>query len=570
MNILSAMSNKRLNFDLSVLFLASIIIVLPIFIWGVPNGSDTTQHYQFAITFFDSIQNGNFYPSWASNTNHGFGDVGIRFYPPFAYYVMVGFRFLSGNWYDASVLAFLFWFFLGGVGMYFWCREWFGANASLAAGIVFIYMPYHANEIYNSFMYAEFAATSILPFCFLFVTRICRAGKTNDVIGLAFFYSLLILTHLPLTVIGSVSLLIYSVCSLKKENLFSGLLKLSSAVFLGVLASSFYWSRMVTELNFVRHTTEEFAINVYDFHGNFLCPFFNSLLFGVDYGSYEYDDILLLITAVICLPCVAVFYYWSREKNEGKLLNVAVLLTFAVFISTPLSLGIWENFPVLQKVQFPWRWLAIISMTGTVFIAACFDSLIDLYHTKRRPITLITCGLITVGIIFTFTRLLSAPLQMPRQEFAEQTKYLLNSGSFICWLPVWAKSEALKLRQKVSVEDRSAQVINWQPMEREIIFSAGKPADARIAAFYYPHWKAAVNNQMTELQVADDGTMLVPLPPEQASVKIWFQEPLPVIIASYISLFIWLTLGIAGLFFAGKRLISVSSSNSKIKLEFLK
>jgi hypothetical protein len=570
MNGLFPTNFKRLNFDLSVLFFASVIIVLPIFIWGVPNGSDTTQHYQFALTFFDSIQNGNFYPSWASTTNRGFGDVGIRFYPPVAYYVMVGFRFLSGNWYDASALAFLFWFFLGGVGMYFWCREWFGESASLAAGIVFIFMPYHANQIYNSFMYAEFAATSILPFCFLFVTRIFRADKITDVIGLAFFYSMLVLTHLPLTVIGSISLLIYSLSSLKKENFFSTLLKLSSAVFLGLLASSFYWSRMVTELDFVKHTTKEFTINVYDFHGNFLCPFFNSLLFGVDYGSYEYGDILLLMTAVICLPCVGVFYFWSKEKTDRKLFSVVVLMVFALFISTPLSLGIWENFSALQKVQFPWRWLAIISMTGTVFVAACFDGLVDLYHTKRRPITLLTCGLITVGIIFTFTRLLSAPLQMPRQDFAEQTKYLLNSGSFTCWLPIWAKNEVDRLGQKVRVENRSAQVTDWQPTQREIMFSAGNPTDARIATFYYPHWKATVNGQLTELRLADDGTMLVPLPPEQANVKIWFQEPLQVRLASYLSLFMWLVFGIAGLFFVGKRLISAFSANTKINLETLK
>lgn len=548
MNNFSPANFKRLYFDLCVLFLVSAIIVLPVFVWGVPNGADTSQHYQFARTFFDSIQNGNFYPSWASTTNHGFGDVGIRFYPPFAYYVMVGFRYLSGNWYDASVLSFLFWFFLGGVGMYFWCREWFGENASLAAGIIYIFMPYHVNQLYNAFMYGEFAGSAILPFCFLFVTRICRNGKFIDVIGLAFFYALLVLTHIPLTILGSISLLIYSMASLRKKDFFPHLLRLATAVFLGLLASSFYWLRMVTELDFVKHASAEFTSNLYDFHTNFIFSSLHTLLLNSNTFSSLHCDLLLLITLGIITPSVVIFYLWSKDKNNQKLFNVAIVLIFSIFIATPYSNFVWENLPVLQKVQFPWRWLAVVSMTSAVFVAAGFDILIGLFSTKKRPVALLTCGLFAAGIIFTLMGVVNHSLQMPRQDFTEQTKNLLNSGSFNCWLPVWSKSEAIQSRQKVLAEDRSAQIIVWQPIEREIVFVAGKPTDARIATFYYPHWTATVNGQPTELKRDENGTMLVPLPAEAADVKIWFQEPIYVRAASYISILTWVILSIIGLF----------------------
>ena len=539
---------KRKYLNLGILFLTSVTIVTPIIFYGIPSGSDTPQHYQFAITFFNSLQAGNLYPGWADATNSGYGDVGIRFYPPLAYYVMVGFRYLAGSWYDASILTFTFWFFLSGIGMYYWCREWFSENASLAAAVVYIFMPYHANQIYNASTYAEFAASSILPFCFLFVTRVCRSGKIIDVIGLAVFYSFLVLTHLPLTVIGSIGLLIYSVFSLEKSKLFSTLLKLSSAVFLGVLASSFYWIKMVSELDFVKHTTTKFTANEYDFHSNFLCSFLYGLFSEEHFRSSWFCDSMLLVSAGVFVPCAIIFYKFSKEISQQKLFNVSILLIFSIFIATPLSVVVWENCSLLEKIQFPWRWLAITSMTGAFFVAAGYNGLLNLFLTKARPIVLLTVGLIAICIAFTFGKVIRQSNQMPREDFALQTKYLVNARSYECWWTTWSNKEGLNSLQKVAVNDRSAQIVAWKQGEREIIFSEGIPAVARIATFYYPHWQATVNGQPTKLGLDENGVILLPLPTGTANVHIWFQEPDSTLIFSYISLCSWLIMLSTALF----------------------
>src|SRR5262249_16245863 len=159
------------------------LITLPVLLFGVPKGNDLPQHYQFAVTFYDGAKEGIFFPSWSADVNSGFGDVGVRFYPPLSYYILDFFRGLLGNWFYARVSTFCFWFFLGGAGVYFWAREWFSQTASLAAAIAYIFIPYHANEIYNAFTYAEFAAAAILPFCFLFVTRVCNRGRIGNCFG---------------------------------------------------------------------------------------------------------------------------------------------------------------------------------------------------------------------------------------------------------------------------------------------------------------------------------------------------------------------------------------------------
>ena len=539
MNTFPKKNPNQLCLNLSLLLLASIIITLPIFYFGIPNGNDLPQHYQFATTFFESLQNGSLYPCWSSASNFGFGDVGIRFYPPFSYYVLIIFRFLTGNWYDASTFTFCFWFFLSGVGVYLWAREWFGEKASLAAGLLYIFAPYHANEIYNAFTYAEFAAASLLPFCFLFATRICRNGKNSDVIGFSIFYALLVLTHLPLAVIGSLGLVVYSLASLQKKYWFSTLIKLGSAGIIGLAASAFYWVRMASELGFVKHATEEFTSNAYDFHFNFLAAFLYVSPTEYNERSLWFADLMLLMTAALFVPGAVIFYSKTTGKIKPKLFNVACLLIFAVFISTPSSLFVWERFGILQKVQFPWRWLAVISMSGMMFAAAGFDYLLDVFRTKMRPLALIAVGLAFAGVVFTATQVIKQAVYASRPDFTEKINKLADTESYECWWVIWSKKEAFSNKEKVSVNDRKVEINDWQPLEKTFSISAGEAQNARIAVFYYPHWQASINDSQIQIEKDDDGTILIPLPKEKTTVKLFFVEPNYTKTANVLSILVW-------------------------------
>lgn len=531
---------------LGLLFLVSAAVTLPIFFYGIPSGNDLPQHYQFALTFNENIQNGIFYPSWSAASNAGFGDVGIRFYPPFSYYVLIVFRLLAGNWYEASVLVFCFWFFIGGTGAYLWAREWFGKQASLCAAVIYILMPYHVNQIYNAFTYAEFAASAILPFCFLFTTRICRKGNFKDVVGLSVFFALLVLTHLPMTVIGSMALLVYALASLEKSRLVSTLAKLFCSVFIGLSASAFYWVRMISELNFVKHSTEEFTSQFYDFHINFLVAFLYVPVSSYNDRSLWFADLMLLITLALILPGALIFYCKTKGTSKPKLYNAAFLLIFAVFISTPLSLFIWDNFKILQKVQFPWRWLAIISLCGVIFTAAGFEYLGECFRTKMRPLALIMVGLIIAGVVFSATQVIKPAVYIPRREFIEKVKKLPDAPSYDCWLAVWSVKTALANTERVSTKDRKVDNIVWNPTTRVFRVAEGEAQTARIATFYYPHWQATINGEEVTIEKDTDGVILIPLPPQQAEVRLFFREPFFVRAANILSAAGWLFLAVFG------------------------
>ena len=60
----------------------SLAAIVPTFLWGIPSNLDLSNHFRFALPFYDAIAGGHLYPGWLAESNHGYGDPSFRFYPP--------------------------------------------------------------------------------------------------------------------------------------------------------------------------------------------------------------------------------------------------------------------------------------------------------------------------------------------------------------------------------------------------------------------------------------------------------------------------------------------------------
>ena len=119
--------------QIGLILLFAVIAMAPAYFNGVPSGNDQAQHYQFAWTVYESVKAGDIYPAYAPDTNHGFGDYGLRFYPPLTYYGLAITYALVQDWYFASLIAFTLVFFLGGLGVFLWARTEFERPQALIA-----------------------------------------------------------------------------------------------------------------------------------------------------------------------------------------------------------------------------------------------------------------------------------------------------------------------------------------------------------------------------------------------------------------------------------------------------
>src|SRR5215831_1044630 len=106
-----------------MLVVVGIAVIAPMMFWGVPSALDLSNHFRFALPFYDALKSGHWYPGWLAESNSGFGDASFRFYPPGLYYLLSLARAITGAWYGAMVMTFAIVSVIGALGAYLWARE---------------------------------------------------------------------------------------------------------------------------------------------------------------------------------------------------------------------------------------------------------------------------------------------------------------------------------------------------------------------------------------------------------------------------------------------------------------
>lgn len=532
---------------LGIACLAAIVVMLPIVVFGIPSGNDLPQHFQFAQTYYDALLNGDGFPNWSASDNSGYGGIGIRFYPPLAYYVLAFARILVGNWFDAAWLTCTFWMILGCVGVYYWARWWLSPKESAIAAVFYAIAPYHLSQIYSfSFFYADFAAAGVLPFCFAYLIRVLEREKKSDIVGLATAYAALVLTHLPMTLIGSLGMAVFAVPLLRKEKIFHQTVKASIAIILGLLASSFYWYRMLSEMSWLNHATERYSSGHYYFANRFFPLYFHAIASDFKDNFVGSDIISALCLLFLATPIVYLFYRKRKDAENSRashiFRSVLPLGLFAFFMVTPLSFPVWKILSPLQKIQFPMRWMAIVAMCGAVVTAAAVHYLLKGNFLKQRVWSYASVIFLLLFLLLNFVYVWhpSAFVPIVREKFESDMRELPERQNYIFWWSVWSKPEALRVKEKVLAENRKATITDWKPEERIFTVADGKATKARIATFYYPRWQAEVNGKAVNVEMDENGVMLIPVPAEKSTVRVFFQEPSAIRIASIFSIVAWL------------------------------
>ena len=517
----------------------AVTAMLPAYFNGVPSGNDQTQHYQFAWTVYQSITSGDLYPSVAGDTNHGFGDVGLRFYPPAAYYVLNFLFLLIRDWYFASLAAFTLVFFAGGVGVFKWTREVFGDEPGLIAAAVYTFAPYHLNLLYNNALMAEFFATATLPFCFMSIARVCRDQRWSDVFALAAIYALLILTHLPMAIIGSLAMLVYGLFLLRPPAVIRQLGMLAAAISTAFVLAAFYLGRMLPELEWLKHSTSKYFSTTWDYHSNFLLYPGHFLNFGEDALNLWLADVMLIVTVLLCLPALIALLR-GRIAMSRNMIALCALVALAVFMTTALSLPVWYNAGFLQKVQFPWRWMSVVTAFGSVLASVGICSASERLRSVTGTLTAAGLGFVFLAFMLTDVLIVKGPVYLSRSELNGQISAIPDSNGCECWWPVWGELPALAQTEKVISPGRHAELIQWTPADKQFTVTAGGPVKVTVATFFYPHWRALVNDQDVQVEKTENGAISLSIPAEPSDVKLSFREPPYVRTAYAASLTAWL------------------------------
>ena len=546
------------RFHFLLIAVAGLLFAIPAFVNSALAGHDFFFHVMFSHHFSEQLWQGEIYPRWMPQMNAGFGSPIFFFYAPLPYYITSVFSLLlPGESPDSLALIFSATLALiaSGITAYFWLKEFTSAKFALILAIVYMALPYHlVVDFYIRFAFAELWAFVWMPLILLLSLRI-NDGKISSILWLALSLSLLILTHLPTLIIFMpvfVGHFLFIPDKTQRKIVFAHHLV---AIVLAFGLSAIYWLPAITTQEYVN--MKNMFAGMYHYTNNFL-------LTGPGYG---HSTILWrYLTFITILLSSLAYGAWLFSRMQTHLairreLNYWLVIVFLSFLMTmPVSRFVWEVIPILQKVQFPWRFNTVLTLGAVTVFALAVSEHRDIQFLLhgRKPIVI---WLLLLGVLLGSELVYGfRPIFINRMRAEDVTKYLATSRSPLEYRPSWVPANRFSLNKfeafaagtpqvKSDQAETSWQIKTWQP--RALVLTVNAVGDSQLTLhhFYYPGWSGFMDSPATPLWIKPSETGLIqfPVPAGQHEVTLTLQ-PLPEeragIAISFAAMLVWLVLGV--------------------------
>ena len=301
---------------------------------------------------------------------------------------------------------------------------------------------------------------------------------------------------------------------------------------------------LVSELNWIAHNgPEHYGSGHYDFS---LWLFPNILatrtLFIYVLTSWLFD-IAIVLTVALSVPALIVL----RRAVDGRyrsvqrvLLASVVTVFFAFFMLSRPSFYVWDNITLLQKIQFPWRWLSVLSLLSVLLFSLSLPLLMSKFQRFSRLVAYPALALVVTIVMFDITQIIIPSAPFPKAKIAQIVETLDTDPIWKGWWPTWAKDKAFANNERVMAGGREVEITDWDGESKEFIVQSGEPVSIGVKNFYYPLWKATVNGHPAEVGMDDNGAITIPVSNEVSRVHLYFEESLINNVARVVSSVTWL------------------------------
>jgi hypothetical protein len=288
---------------------------------------------------------GEFWPRWMLDTNHGLGGTTYYSYPPLSHWIATAIAVLLGvEAPDGVAIAIALWRLLSVLTAWLWLRRHVPQTAALCGAAFAALLPYAALvNPWTRTAYAETAAATLLPLLFLALERAVEGRRTEGIAVLAMVYAALALTNLPTCALAAHLGPLYAFG-------YAGWRGLLRAVLGGAAGAMLAAAFLVPALSLLRYANA----------AKFFNPLWQDNLLG-----YSIPDrfvwliwasgILMFILGLLLLRPAFGAMLPAQLTRPGLPRALALLLVVGFALSTVLALPLWWAMPQLAATEHPWR-----------------------------------------------------------------------------------------------------------------------------------------------------------------------------------------------------------------------
>lgn len=376
-----------------IIFLATMIAGIPLINLRIYGTDDGFIHILRIMGVDEILKNGIFPPYICTRYCEGFGYAINLFYPPIVTYGPLIFKIFTSSYCDCLKIYSFFTIFISGITMYKLVYEITKKRViSLFSAIIYIFIPYRLESIYNRFAIGEFSTFMFLPLLFLGLYNLFNGnGKKHYYIAIS--ASFLMLTHTITTFYAAIFSLLYIVLKIKKIN--KAIIKKLAINLIFVLVLTAFFTIPLIEHKMAgdyiildswkMHSTPE---EVYESTVP-LKYFFTGTM-----EKYDMDYKLGIPLIILMLLGIPVLRKINKEyKNEYLIMLLIAVLSLLMTTKYFLWLYIPQFF---VRLQFAWRMLTFFEFAISIVAAINLYTAIELISKQSVKDWVILLSIIVV------------------------------------------------------------------------------------------------------------------------------------------------------------------------------
>lgn len=509
---------KRNSQLLSFLFVF-ILALLPLYHLlqpGLPVTHDGQDHVVRIANFYASLQEGNFIPRWGNNLNWGFGHPVLMFLYPLPSYLSSMFHKVGFSFVDSVKLVFAVTYAVSAFTMFFWIRRKWGDAAGVVSALLYIYAPYRFVDLSVRGALGEHVAFLFLPLILLGIDVVAERRRLG-IILLGFSIAGLVLSHNAVSIMMLPVIAVYTGVLFIKHKQIGFLVRLCAAGCLGVLLSSFFLIPALFEGKYTLRdiVTQGEAITRF-------VPFSWFVYSPWNYGGGQEFTKQIGLVQWCFLILAAVVMVVKKISFRLQLIVWFCLFWGTLWMMTESSRFVWESVTILQKFQFPWRFLTI-----TVFTGAVIAGIITSWFGKKTQQMLVV--LMAISLLLTTASMWppKAMRQYEEQFFTGIYKSTTDTGESS---PIWSvRFMEFSPDVPLQIAAGTAEYIvrERSTTTREYLVTVTETATLVENTLYFPGWRIFANGVNLPIEFQNPewrGRMTFQLTPGVYTVKVAFTD----------------------------------------------
>jgi len=513
----------------------SLLIVSPFFWLGNATGHDFQYHAASWLDAAGQWKEGILYPRWAEWANHGFGEPRFIFYPPNSW--MLGAALGSVlPWNRVPVVFIVLVQTFAGLSAYALARRILANRSALLCVACYAANPYALLIVYMRSDFAELLANAFFPLLFLFALRLCdlledtaegwKGSLGRAVCSLAIVFALIWLSNAPAGVIASYSSAALFAFAAMRRRSCTPLARGIAGLALGFGLTGFYLLPAAYEQRWV---------NISQALSTGLLPSENFLFTAINDPEHTLFNWIASSIAVLLMVLTGFALLGSRRsgRNPNGALATAPCQGLLLFwgISSVLMFRFtaifWQLLPKLRFVQFPWRWMSLLSMTFAVFLAAAMSrkrwgwiwAFATVAFLGGTAVVLVHRGWWDTQDIPALREAIA------NGEGFDGTDEYDPAGDDHTNIPT--KSPEAMVMDTDSIPGPNSrpmiQVDRWSPEEKDVSVSSHEPFFLGLRLLNYAAWRADANGTVVTPSSGDDfNQMIVPVPAGDSHIRVRF------------------------------------------------